>query len=148
MKNRLFFVLAILLMPVIATAVPITFNTEAGLLGALSTSTTFDFETASGFPIANTGFLNRFSAAPIGPFMGVDFDAHTHSGISVSGTQSMAGTTLFSLLPTFNTGTIVFSGLGSLPNGFGFFGLDRLLIGSGHQLRGFLVVARVNHVIH
>lgn len=87
-----------------------TYSDQASFLAAASGEVTFDFETASGFPA---------SGGAIGTFAGIDFDAQTYDGLSVSGSQSLTGST-----GTFGTATIDFTGLEQRPNGFGFFALD------------------------
>jgi hypothetical protein len=91
-----------------ASAVPTTFNNQATFLGALGTTTTYDFETASGFPSSGTN---------IGSFDGVNFDALTYtSAQATSGTQTMISST-----STFGTATITFA---PGTRGLGFFSLD------------------------
>jgi len=94
------------------------FFTRAGL------KTTYDFETLSGFPLANADGI-AFSGdefAYIGTFDSIGFDAttfRTNSG-PVSGTQGMTGNT-----GTFSTATLDFTSLaGKQVIGFGFYGLD------------------------
>lgn len=105
---------AFLLMSANARAALITFNSEAAFLAALASSTTFDFEVASDFPLA--------PSAAIGIVGFVDFDfARTTTGNPVSGTQSMTGD---DPPGDFGFATVVFTGLGTLPNAVGFFALD------------------------
>jgi hypothetical protein len=86
-------------------------NAETALIGELSAFTTYDFETASGFPAAG---------GTIGLFDGINFDAQTASFTSPpSGTQGMTGNG-----GTFTTASLDFTGLPEKPIAFGFFALD------------------------
>lgn len=97
-------------------AVIMTFDNQAGFLGAVGPATTYDFERGSGFPAdTNGGALGGF--APIGVFDGINFNAATYqTGNSTSGLQSMTG-----IGGTFTSATLTFS---PGTKGLGFFGLD------------------------
>lgn len=104
-----------LLLPFAANAVPMTYGDQPTFLAALGTSTTYDFETASGFPP---------DGGHIGLFDGIDFDAQTYAPgtppvpvpVTTSGTQVMTGAS-----GTFGTATLTFP---AGTTGLGFFALD------------------------
>ena len=112
MKNNTIkrLVLVMLMYPITSFAAIITYDNEAAFLGAIGSSTTYDFEESSGFPPSG-GVIDLFD--------GVNFDAKTiTSASSTSGTQSMTGSGAGA--GTF-TSAIVTPGP---TTGFGFFALD------------------------
>jgi len=99
---------AVLFSPLAATAAPTTYSDQATFLAALGGSTTYDFETSSGFPA---------SGGNIGLFDSINFDAQTYAdGQATSGAQTMTGST-----GTFGTATLTFA---PGTTGIGLYALD------------------------
>lgn len=93
-----------------------TFDNEAAFLGAVGLSTTYDFETGSGFPT---------SGSIIGLYDGINFDAKTYTSLSaLSGSQTMTGSG--SGAGTFTPATLTFA---PGTTGIGFYALDLTVIG-------------------
>ncbi|MDY6799508.1 MAG: PEP-CTERM sorting domain-containing protein [Pseudomonadota bacterium] len=104
--------LGMMLQPLTAGAAPMTFSDESNFLSALGLSTTYDFETDSGFP-ADGGHIGTFDS--------INFDAQTHAPLSTtSGSQAMAGA---GETCCFGTATLTFAaGI----SGLGFYAEDLL----------------------
>ena len=116
MKFELWIAASLLLVSSASQAAITTYNNEATFLGAVGSSTTYDFETGSGFPADSNGAgPGGFVAA--GTFGGITNDATVYqSALAQSGVQVMTG----------NTGTFGGATLNFLPGttGIGFWGLD------------------------
>jgi hypothetical protein len=107
---------SLLLVSGASQAVISTFNDQATFLGAVGASTSYNFETGSGFPADSNGAsLGGFVAA--GTFGGITNNATVYqTSNAVSGVQAMTGNT-----STFGSATLNFT---PGTTGIGFFGLD------------------------
>ena len=116
MKNKLWIAASLLLVSSASQAAITTYTDEATFLGAVGSSTTYDFETSSGFPAdINGAGSGGFIAA--GTFGGITNDATVYQSLlAQSGVQVMTG----------NVGTFGGATLNFLPGttGIGLWGLD------------------------